>query len=142
LDRRLLIALMTALLTAAWFCLPSTVANAPPADEPDKAIRKLLDDQAVAWNKGDLEGFMAGYWKSPELSFVSGAERTKGWQATIERYRKTYQAEGKEMGKLDFRDLEVNMLGMDSAYVLGVWRLKTSKGEPGGRFTLIVKKLP
>src|SRR5262245_13022949 len=59
-----------------------------------KAIQKLLDDQALAWNKGDLRAFMTGYWESPELSFFSGNKKTHGWQATLERYEKTYQGEG------------------------------------------------
>src|SRR5262245_59856048 len=56
-----------------------------------KAITKVLDDQVVAWNKGDLEGFMAGYWKSDDLTFFSGKDVTKGWDATLERYKKRYQ---------------------------------------------------
>jgi beta-aspartyl-peptidase (threonine type) len=106
------------------------------------AIEKLLDDQVVAWNKGDLQGFMAGYWKSEDLSFYSAGTKTKGWQATLERYQKRYQAEGKEMGKLSFNELDIEMLGAESAFVRGRWKLMLSKESPGGLFTLIVKKLP
>ena len=62
----------------------------------------MLDAQVEAWNRGDLEGFMAGYWRSPELVFCSGATVTKGWDETLARYRKRYQAEGREMGTLRF----------------------------------------
>ena len=89
---------MSALLTVI-------LALTQAADET--AIRKLLDDQVRAWNRGDLEGFMAGYWKSPDLTFTSGGDQTKGWQATLERYRKRYQGEGREMGKLAFTDVTV-----------------------------------
>ena len=65
-----------------------------------KAVTKVLEDQAAAWNKGDLPGFMEGYWKSPDLRFLSGKTVTEGWQATLDRYRKKYQADGKKMGKL------------------------------------------
>jgi beta-aspartyl-peptidase (threonine type) len=105
-------------------------------------IKKLLDDQVVAWNKGDLQGFMAGYWKSEELSFYSAGTKTKGWQATLERYQKRYQAEGKEMGELSFNELDIEMLGAESAFVRGRWKLMLGKESPGGLFTLIVKKLP
>ena len=105
-----------------------------------KAVQKVLDDQVAAWNKGDLEGFMAGYWKSDELTFFSGKDVTKGWDATLERYKKRYQAEGKEMGKLTFSELKIEMLGDDSAFVRGRFKLVTSKETPQGLFTLIFKK--
>src|SRR5262245_26884786 len=72
--------------------------EASSPDDASRAIRKVLDEQVVAWNKGDLEGFMAGYWNSPKLSFASGKDKTRGWQATFDRYKKRYQSEGREMG--------------------------------------------
>jgi ketosteroid isomerase-like protein len=112
---------------------------------PQDAIRAVLDQQVIAWNKGDLEGFMRGYWASPELSFFSGKDKTHGWQATLERYQKKYRADGKEMGQLTFRELDIDVLGPDSAFVRGRWHLKMSKdelGELGGLFTLIFKRFP
>lgn len=104
-------------------------------------IRKVLDDQVLAWNKGDLEGFMAGYWNSNDLTFFSGSNPTHGWQTTLDRYRSRYQSEGKEMGKLSFTELQVEMLGPEGAFVRGRWKLEMSKGEnPGGLFTLVFKK--
>src|ERR1700687_1473178 len=78
-------------------------------------VRQVLDSQVAAWNKGDLKGFMAGYWKSEKLTFFSGDKIEHGWQATYERYQKRYQAEGREMGKLTFSELEIEMLGSDTA---------------------------
>lgn len=109
---------------------------------PNAAVQKVLDDQVVAWNKGDLEGFMAGYWKSPDLSFYSGNTRTKGWQATLDRYRKKYQGEKKEMGKLAFSELAIDLIGDDHALVKGRWQLTLKNETPTGLFTLIMKKLP
>jgi len=106
------------------------------------AIRKVLDDQAAAWNRGDLIGFMDGYWKSDRLSFFSNNDKTAGWQATLERYRKKYQAEGKEMGKLAFSELSVEVLGTDHALVKGRFRLTLKEAAPTGIFTLILRKLP
>lgn len=111
-------------------------------DDHARAVRQVLDDQAAAWNKGDLKGFMAGYWKSENLTFFSADKIEHGWQATYERYQKRYQAEGREMGKLTFSELDIQMLGDDSAWVRGRWKLVTSKETPGGLFTLIFKKLP
>ncbi len=112
------------------------------AGDPAKAIRQVLDDQAVAWNKGDLIGFMAGYWKSDDLSFYSGNTKTAGWKATLQRYQKRYQADGKEMGKLSFTEISVEMLGADHALVRGRFKLVLSKEEPTGIFTLVLKRLP
>src|SRR5207248_10197935 len=75
---------------ATWAALA-----ADPAPDDAKAIRQLLTDQAAAWNRGDLDGFMAGYWRDPNLTFFSEGTVTRGWDATMERYRKKYQAEGK-----------------------------------------------
>jgi len=102
----------------------------------------VLDAQVAAWNRGHVEAFMAGYWSSPELSFFSGAERTQGWEATLERYRKRYQSEGQEMGRLTFSELRVDVLGPDSALVRGRWQLVRSKDRPGGLFTLIFRRFP
>jgi beta-aspartyl-peptidase (threonine type) len=117
-------------------------AELPEAAPVKKEIVRVLNGQVLAWNKGDLEGFMQGYWKSPDLTFFSGKEITKGWQATLERYRKRYQAEGKEMGKLTFSDLEIEVVGPDSAFVRGRWKVVTSKETLGGLFTLLFKKRP
>jgi beta-aspartyl-peptidase (threonine type) len=114
--------------------------GAPAKDQA--AVKKVLDDQVVAWNKGDLEAFMAGYWKSDKLSFFSGNAKTAGWQATLDRYRKRYQAEGKEMGKLGFEELSVEFLGDDHALVRGRFRLQLGKESPTGIFTLLMRKLP
>ena len=112
------------------------------ATEPQDArdIKAVLDRQVEAWNRRDLEGFMAGYWRSERLTFYSGATKTSGWQATIDRYRSRYQGEGREMGHLDFFDQQLEMLGPRAALVRGRWRLKTTTGESGGLFTLIFRK--
>lgn len=119
------------------------VTAADPADRQAKqAIQKVLDDQEAAWNKGDLEGFMKGYWKSAKLTFISGGDKTTGWQATLERYKKKYQGDGNEMGKLTCDQLEIELLSADAAVVRGRFTLVRSKDKPSGRFTLIMRKLP
>jgi beta-aspartyl-peptidase (threonine type) len=86
---------------------------------------------------------MAGYWNSPELTFFSGVKETHGWQATLDRYRKNYQAPGSEMGKLEFQDLQVEMLGSKAGFVRGKFLLTLSNGkQPHGLFTLIVREVP
>jgi uncharacterized protein (TIGR02246 family) len=110
-------------------------------DDPATDVRALLDGQVVDWNKKDLDGFCAGYWKSPKLVFLSGGEKTEGWEAMRQRYRARYQGEGKAMGTLAFREVEVEPLGPDSAFARGRWELALPEGKKaGGRFTLILRK--
>jgi beta-aspartyl-peptidase (threonine type) len=120
-------------------------ALAPPwrDEEIPSAIRKVLDDQADAWNRGDLEGFMVGYLRSPELTFLSGNEPKRGWEQTLERYRDRYQRKGNEMGQLTFRDLDVRLLRRDDlALVTGRWQLVRKKDRPDGLFTLLLWRTP
>jgi beta-aspartyl-peptidase (threonine type) len=111
--------------------------------ELEQGIKHLLISQVEAWNHGKLEDFMQGYWHSPDLTFFSGATETRGWEPTLLRYRQRYQAEGKEMGKLEFQDLKIDLLSRRSAVVTGKWQLTLSDGkQPHGLFTLIMKRMP
>ena len=108
-----------------------------------RAIERVLHVQQEAWNRHDLEGFMAGYWNSQELTFFSAGKEQDGWQATIDRYLATYASPGHEMGKLDFSGLRIEVLGQESAFVRGAWKLTMSDGKtPHGLFTLIFRKFP
>jgi len=112
-------------------------------DAARAAIRKVIAEQEAAWNGQDLEGFMAGYWNSAELTFFSGAHESKGWQAALDRYRKNYQGAGHEMGKLEFVNLHIEMLGPEAAFVRGEFHLTMSDGKtPHGLFTLVFRKFP
>ena len=131
----LLIALIVAVAISAW----SEDAN----ETNGRAIRNVIEEQQSAWNHGDLEAFMSGYWNSPDLTFFAGAHESKGWQAALDRYKKNYQGAGHEMGKLDFANLRIEMLGSDSAFVRGEFHLTMSDGKtPHGLFTLIFRKFP
>ena len=103
------------------------------------AIRAVLDAQRVAWNKGDIDGYMDGYERSESTVFVSGDKVTHGWQTVRDHYKKSYDTREK-MGELTFSDLEFTMLSKDHVSVVGRWALKRSSDEPHGRFTLIFKK--
>ncbi len=106
-------------------------------------IKAVLDAQETAWNKRDLDGFLVGYWNSPKVVFQSGGERSDGFAAMRDRYYKNYKADGKEMGTLAFSQIEIEVLGADSAFVRGAWALTKADGSnPKGLFTLIMRKLP
>jgi beta-aspartyl-peptidase (threonine type) len=107
-----------------------------------REIQTILEKQVAAWNRKDLEGFMDGYWKSDGLTFYSGGIKTSSWQTTIDRYRNRYQSDGREMGHLEFSEIQIEVLSSNSAFVRGHWQLKMKDGEPGGLFTLIFRKFP
>ena len=127
---------------AVLMALATALASAAPAAPPAATgARLVLDAQVEAWNRGDLEGFMATYWRSPELVFCSGGTVTKGWDETLARYRKRYQSEGREMGRLRFDGIEVIALGEDAALARGSWRLVMTDGqEPHGLFTVLLRR--
>lgn len=116
------------------------VGAAAQTDEKIKTdIRKVMDEQTAAWNRGDIEGFMKGYWNSPQMTFVSGANVTKGWQPTLERYKKSYDTKAK-MGELSFSDLEITVTSKNSGVVLGRFTLVRENDKPTGIFTLNFRK--
>jgi ketosteroid isomerase-like protein len=123
--------------------LPSALA-ACASLSPDPAvasvqIRGLLAQQSAAWNRGDIDGFMQGYWNSEQLRFASGDSVTWGWAAANRRYHAHYPDRA-AMGTLEFSDLEVELLAPDAALVFGHWALQRDKDRPHGLFTLVLRK--
>lgn len=105
----------------------------------EAAIRAVMDAQAAAWNRGDIEGYMDGYARSDDIVFVSGDSVTRGWQTVLDRYKKSYDTREK-MGTLEFSDLEIKVMGKDVASVHGRWQLTRAADKPHGRFTLIFRR--
>lgn len=136
--RGILVALTLLFLGSGFAAQPGNSAQSGSAE-----IQHLLDAQVAAWNRGDLDTFMSGYWNSPELTFFSGTDENHGWQAALDRYRKRYQGEGRTMGHLDFGELRIESLGADWAFVRGRWHLTMPDGsEPQGLFTLVLRRIP
>jgi beta-aspartyl-peptidase (threonine type) len=111
------------------------------AQENGNDVRKLLADQVNAWNAGDIDGYMKGYWKSDSTEFVSGGSVTRGYRNVLARYKKSYNSRAK-MGKLEFSELLVRTVAPQVAIATGVWRLTRLKDQPWGRFTLILEQKP
>lgn len=133
---------MKCVAIALLFVLGNLIVAAQSANDRRKAesdILAVMDGQAAAWNRGDIEAFMRGYWNSENLVFVSGDNVTRGWQPTLDRYRKNYDSPAK-MGALKFSDVSVNLLSKDAAVVLGSWWLTRAGDSPHGKFTLIFRK--
>jgi beta-aspartyl-peptidase (threonine type) len=102
-------------------------------------VRQVLDAQVAAWNQGDLDGFLVGYWNSPELVFTSGGQVQRGYATLRHRYRVSYWSGG-DPGRLSFEDLEVHALAPDAAWAMGGWRLALPSDTLGGVFTLVLRK--
>jgi len=103
------------------------------------AVRAVLDAQRDAWNRGDIEGYMDGYARLAEITFVSGDTITRGWQTVHDRYKKNYDSREK-MGTLTFSDLETSVLSNDAAVTIGRWHLQRTGDQPHGRFTLVFRR--
>ena len=105
-----------------------------------KEIQGVIAAQQSAWNRGDLDGFMAGYWQSDSLSFVGSKGVMYGWQATLDNYKKSYPSP-EIMGKLNFTLLQIKPIAKHTVYVVGKWQLTRSVGDVGGHFTLVWQKI-
>jgi len=134
------IALFLVLLVSVPQGYATNVAGAAESSD-ESQIRMLLQTQAEAWNRGDIDAFMEGYWKSDETAFIGANGITRGWLAVLDRYKKTYP-DRKAMGRLTFSGLEVHVLCPDAALVIGQFRLDRESDKPAGIFTLDFRKFP
>ncbi|MFN4809184.1 MAG: YybH family protein [Bacteroidota bacterium] len=109
-------------------------------DRNARAILDLLDTQTAAWNKGDLQGFMKGYWENDSLRFIGKSGITYGWSNTLANYKRGYP-DTAAMGKLNFTILVVKKLSPRYYEVVGKWYLKRSIGDASGHYTLLLRKI-
>ncbi|MCC3157134.1 DUF4440 domain-containing protein [Hymenobacter sp. 15J16-1T3B] len=118
-----------------------TAAPAAFAAADAQQIRQVLSTQAAAWNRGDLAGYMQGYWQSDSLLFIGKNGPQHGWQRTLDNYRRSYPGAA-AMGQLDFSQLRISPIAADAAHVVGHWHLaRPQKGDLQGWFTLLFRKL-
>lgn len=133
-NRRVLAGAMCLLCVCAGFA-------ADEKSDADSGIRATLDAQVASWNAGSIEGFMDGYVRGESLRFASGGTVQRGWQVTLDRYKKRY-ATPELMGQLAFTDLEIRTLSADYAEVFGQYKLKRGAdvGDATGLFTLLMQR--
>lgn len=126
----------------ALVAISSLGQGLPDSRDADRqAITQVLDDQQSAWNRGDKEAFLQGYWHSSELTFSGSNGIARGWEGVLARYKTRYPDRA-AMGKLDFSHLEFRFLGPDAALVLGHWYLTRKQGDIDGVFTLVWQRFP
>jgi ketosteroid isomerase-like protein len=117
------------------------LAGAADSERDRAAVTAVLTAQQTAWNHADVDKFLEGYWRSPELTFSGTGGIARGWDAVLTRYRKNYPDQ-ESMGHLEFSELEFRFLGKDAALVLGHWHLARAKGDIGGVFSLVWQRFP
>ncbi|HEY4877665.1 MAG TPA: nuclear transport factor 2 family protein [Candidatus Acidoferrales bacterium] len=128
------------MLVLIFALTPRVALNASDASEQAQ-IRTLLQNQTEAWNRGDIDAFMAGYWRSEETAFVGASGITRGWQSVLERYKKSYP-DRRAMGQLTFSGLEIHLVCADAAFAIGQFQLERENDKPAGIFTLNFRKFP
>ncbi len=131
--------LLSVHLFPSQMIFPAQTADAHDADRA--AIAAVLSGQQAAWNRGDVDSFLRGYWNSADLTFSGSSGVTRGWENVLARYKKNYPDRA-AMGQLDFSSLEFRFLGADAALVLGRWHLKRDKDDVGGVFSLVWQRFP
>ncbi|MBM4165668.1 MAG: nuclear transport factor 2 family protein [Ignavibacteria bacterium] len=119
--------------------IATAISFSQTIEKEQTKIHNVLMQQRTAWNNGDIDGYMEGYWKSDSLVFTSGGNVTRGYDSTKAKYKRNYDTKDK-MGTLEFSDLEISVLEENVAWVLGKWKLKRANDEPHGIFTLVMKK--
>lgn len=128
----------TLLLVAFSQLLFTTSLKAQTKDEV--AVRAVLAEQEKAWNKGDMDAFMTGYWQSDSLLFIGKAGISNGWQNTLHNYKKSYP-DTASMGQLKMEVIQLKRLSVMYFFVAGRWFLSRSDGNLSGSFTLLFKKI-
>lgn len=126
-------------LTILFFAL-FLLQHARAQDKDELAVRKILNEQTLAWNAGNIEEFMKGYWKHDSLMFIGKSGVTYGYQNTLMNYKKNY-GNADAMGTLSFDLIKVQRLSRDYYYVVGKWHLKRTIGDVGGHYDLLFRKV-
>jgi ketosteroid isomerase-like protein len=113
---------------------------APAQSKDEVAIRKMLGAQVVEWNKGNIEGYMKGYWESDSLVFIGSKGPRYGYAMTLKKYKEAYP-DADHMGVLTSTILKLTKLSPDYYFIVGSWALKRKAGDVGGSYTLLIRKI-
>ena len=132
--------LFFSLILFANSCLAQPNTGNTSTDKDEQDIRRLLNDQTLAWNRGDIESFMKTYWQNDSLMFIGKSGITYGWTNTLNNYKKNYP-DTIAMGKLSFNIILVKLLSFQYFHVTGKWHLQRSIGDLSGHYTLLLKKI-
>ncbi len=135
------LAVLFAALVSGALRTPNLSGASDDRESDRAAITKILASQQSNWNQGNVDAFLEGYWRSPDLTFSGSGGIARGWDGVLARYKKNYPDRA-AMGHLDFSGLEFHFLGNDAALVLGHWHLARARGDIGGVFSLVWQRFP
>ena len=128
-------------MRSVFFALLSIISFSVFSQTKDETeVRNVLAQQNAAWNRGDVDGFMVGYWENDSLMFIGKSGITYGYTNTLNNYKKSYP-DTAAMGKLSFDIIEVKLLSPEYAYVVGKWMLKRTIGDLSGHYDLLLRKI-
>ena len=128
-------------LLLIFFLLSLMTCQGQTTEQEDKeAIILVMKTQEKAWSNNDLEGFMKGYWQSDSLKFYGSRGLTKGWQQTLDNYKKGYPTK-EHSGSLNFTIDDISKIENGTYSVMGQYHLKRSVGDANGVFLIIFKKI-
>ncbi len=122
------------------FTFSVSAQNNPDIEKDKTTILAVMKAQEIAWSQNDLEGFMQGYWKSDSLKFYGASGLTKGWQQTLDNYKKGYPTK-EHSGTLTFKINDISQIEDSSYWVMGEYFLKRNVGDANGVFIIIFKKI-
>lgn len=128
---------MHKLIFCIIFIFPATTFS---QSKNEKEILSILDTQTQAWNRGDIESFMKGYWENDSLMFIGKSGVTYGYANTLNNYKRGYP-DTTAMGKLSFNILHMKRLSCKYYHVTGRWHLKRTIGDLSGHYTLVFRKI-
>lgn len=114
--------------------------NAIAQTKDTQTILALLASQEHAWNNGDINQFMHGYWENDSLVFVGKNGLTYGYNNTLANYKKNYPSKT-QMGQLKFTILSLKAIGTEFYSIIGKWELARTVGNLSGHYTLLLRKI-
>jgi hypothetical protein len=127
-------------LLLAVLLLAATFGNAPAQTRDEAVVRRMLIAQVTEWNKGNIEGYMKGYWENDSLLFIGSKGPTYGYAGTLARYKKSYP-DTDHMGTLTSTIVSMERLSPNYFFVVGKWALARKAGDVSGSYTLLIRKL-
>ncbi|NUM50767.1 MAG: nuclear transport factor 2 family protein [Flavobacteriales bacterium] len=125
---------------SGFFLMMLFSCSSPISSNDSEKIQAVMQQQEKAWNRGDIDEFMEGYWKSDSLIFIGKSGIKYGWKNTLNNYKKSYPSRSK-MGMLKFKNLKIELLDGKNAYVIGNWTLSRETDTIGGHYSLRWKKM-
>jgi len=103
------------------------------------AIEAVIRGMEAAWNRGDFEGYMAGF-ANPDIVFVSRGRMQKDWQGTLDHYVRDYGGDAERRGHLHFSNIRIELLAPDAAQLISDFMLDRPENPQQGINTRLMRK--